>query len=97
MKGRIAAQQDVTMCADSKDVREVAEMSGSHPVITTVKYRTSRHTSCAGILLSFPPGRNEHTSHPFRLHSQPFIEVLDVSNVYGYGGEALSYVETPKM
>ena len=97
MKGRITAQQDVTMHVDSKDVRELAEMSGSHPVITTVKYRTSGHTSCAGILLSFPPGRNEHMSHPFRLHSQPFIEVLNVSNVCGYGGEASLYVETPKM
>ena len=96
-KGHIAAQQDVAVCMDSKDAREVAEMSVSCPVITRVKYRTSRHTSYAGILLSFPPGRNKHTSHPFRLHSQPFIEVLDVSNVYGYGGEVSSFVETPKM
>ena len=96
-EGHIAAQQDVAMHMDSKDVRELVEMSGSHPVITRVKYRTSGHTSCAGILLSFPPGRNEHTSHPFRLHSQLFIEVLDVSNVCGYGGEASLYVETPKM
>ena len=99
VKGCIAAQQDVTMHADSEDVREVAEMSRSCLVITRVKYRMSGHTSCAGILLSFPPGRNEHTSesHPFRLYSQPFFEFLDVSNVYVYGGKVLSYVETPKM
>ena len=57
---------DMITPMDSKDVRE-AEMSGSHPVTTRVKYRMSRHTSCAGILLSFPPGRNEHTSYPFVL------------------------------
>jgi hypothetical protein len=67
----IAAQQDVAVCADSEDGREVAEMSGSRPVTTRVKYRTSGHTSCAGIHLSFPPGRNEYTPYTFGLHPQP--------------------------
>ena len=60
---------DMITPMDSKDVREV-EMSRSYPVTTRVKYRTSGHTSCAGILLSFPPDRNEHTSYSFQLHSQ---------------------------
>ena len=31
VKRCIPAQQGVAMCVDSEDVREVAEMSGSHP------------------------------------------------------------------
>ena len=62
----IAAQQDVAMHVDSKDVRGVAEMSGSHtaveedvrevemsgshPVTTRVKHRTSICASCQGIM-----------------------------------------------
>ena len=69
-----AVGEDVVVCdmitpMDSKAVRE-AEMSGSCPMTTRVKYRTSGHTSCVGILLSFPPGRNKHTLYPFGLHSQ---------------------------
>jgi hypothetical protein len=45
MSGRcIASQQDVAVCAASKDGREVAKMSGSRPVTTRVKYRMSGHT-----------------------------------------------------
>jgi hypothetical protein len=73
---RMEVQQDVTMrdtlnLVDSEDAWEVAEMSGSRPVTTRVKYRTSGHTSCAGIHLSFPPGRNEYTPYTFGLHPQP--------------------------
>ncbi|KIJ93281.1 hypothetical protein K443DRAFT_403417 [Laccaria amethystina LaAM-08-1] len=64
--------RDTLNLVDSEDAWEVAEMSGSRPVTTRVKYRTSGHsTSCAGIHLSFPSGRNEHTPYTFGLHPQP--------------------------
>jgi hypothetical protein len=70
--GEDAAVHDMITLMDSEDVRE-AEMSGSCPFSTRVKYRTSGHTSCAGIHLSFLPGRKEHTSYIFGLHCQLLV------------------------
>jgi hypothetical protein len=75
----IAAQQDVAVCADSEDGREVAEMSGSRPVTTRVKYRTSGHTSCAGIHLA--ETNTPHIHSGFTLNRQ-FLGTTTINDMF---------------